>query len=253
MNLRDLAEVACTLAWYGPDVHGVGSRGAGPLEDYWKSFRFRCHLWARALDELESTHRDNRSLDRLRINTQGNELLEEILVSELLTRVVSAILCRPLAAPRGGSGTLRTLAWRSVTEHTLLRHRAMACCRTWATTVPELLRQQRLQRRLERWMDLMISPLASEGDAAEMAANRGRCLEFAREGAFLTVPGEDVALFCLHAHALKLAVPNRTVSNATRIAAHAMLAESALALVPSALFSRNGLVKPRLQRMIEKF
>lgn len=252
VNLRVTAEAACVLAWYGPALRSRGRADLAPLQTYWTHFRFRNHLWQRALDQFEADSSAFRTPpDRTRFKQQ-TELLEEILVSELLTRVVATLLSlQELNADMVLPGPCQ-MAHRTVAEHLTLKHRAIIASRGAITTVPELLRQQRLQRRLDRWTDLLISPLAGSPESARFAVDSDRCLSFAAEGALAPSTSHgDTGLFCLHANALKLAIPNRTIPGPTRAAVSSLIVQSALGLLPRSLYSGSGTVKPRLQRLID--
>ncbi len=92
MHVVTLADLASTLAKYGPNLLSIRKTlAADAILKYWTASRNRHELWHRAMRR----HRDAKnSLDLRELHRWWDEhvvLLEEILVSELLARVVAAI------------------------------------------------------------------------------------------------------------------------------------------------------------------
>lgn len=243
MNLRDLAETACIAAWYGP--YPPQSHGMEPdrVEMYWRYFRFRERLW-------ECSQKADSSGDAAETDPASG-LFEEVLVSELLTRVVAGVIWNRASESSPSCTSARSIADRTVARHNAYKERLLSQHREQADSVAEVLRRRRLQRRLERWCDLLVSSLIKTDEAMRFAYDAGRCREFAREGAFPSRAGGVGAALSLYAHGLRRAVPNKVLTDRLRREAHGSVVHSALKLMPESDFREDGLIKPRWQRLIE--
>jgi hypothetical protein len=243
VNLRDIAETACLAAWYGSSLLQTDRLEPGCVETYWRYCRFRERLWHRCLTDDASG--DSSARDA----TAG--LFEEVLVSELLTRVVAAVIWSQTGGSPSCDESARSIADRTVAGHAAVKERLLCWHRERTTSVVEALRNRRLERRLGRWCDLLVSPFLKTNDVDRFAWDPGRCREFAGEGAFSSCRDAEGPSFTLYANGLRLAVPNLTVTDRNRDAAHRAVACSILPLLPASVFGEDGLVKPRWQRLIE--
>ena len=124
MHARDLVDVAGLVALNGPLlVCGARPPASAPLEQYWATSRFRFENWTRLLRDYAEMHEppSPEDLDRW---IEIRAALDEIFVSEILTRVWSAVL---VACDRRARTNLAEPIARSVLgSHIEARHRALA-------------------------------------------------------------------------------------------------------------------------------
>lgn len=237
MNLRSVAEVAAVVAWYGVDqLDEFPDHQHKSLTEYWKTTRFLCQRWGRQLRTGMSASNKNVPLD---------ELAEEIIVSEFLTRCLGANLF--VLGELTGQPELTQIARRTLTEHAALREKVICKLEQSANPVSGSLRIERLFRKIERWTDLFVSRHSASDAALEAAFDCERCLDFADDWELQEASAVSLQL---QMSALVLAIPNQEISDAVNAEAHEHRARVALSFL-SVPHSRNqGLSIPQVQRMI---
>ncbi|MBL9122861.1 MAG: hypothetical protein JNG90_04465 [Planctomycetaceae bacterium] len=177
MHARDLLELAAVVASHAPTLLAPQVSLATPsLERYWTASKSRLDRWGHALKRLAGQGSAFRQRERTWL--MGARLVEEILASEVLTRVWTAYLAahdrrRQVAEsePIGQSIYVGHLEARNRAVHLLLCD----------PSIPAELavRLNRLRRRAERWTDLLIGRMLTVSDVSAYAAMPQRCREFA--------------------------------------------------------------------------
>ena len=97
MHASELAQLAGLVSYHGPVfLRAAVGLTAERLEHYWTASKCRLERWQRGLKAACETNRSPRDVDRL------PGLVEEILLSEVLTRVWSALV---ISVDRAGGTT----------------------------------------------------------------------------------------------------------------------------------------------------
>ncbi len=179
MHVRELVELAALVSYHGPAlVAGHGKLSPAGLEQYWTASRCRLERWSRGLKELTPTAAP------LAMNGPGTRnacgLLEEVLASEVLTRVWTALLaCYELH--RSGEEA-SALARSILTAHLEARNRVLKLLVSGPELrVQEVLSLNRLRQRADRWTDLLVGHLSVHDDLSEFAQTPDRARDFADE------------------------------------------------------------------------
>jgi hypothetical protein len=246
MHARDLAEMALFAASRGPARVALGKRfNDRGLVEYWSASKRRYELWLACLKSPETT-------DHLTASEKLQSVIEEVLSSEMLTRVWTAIGCAcDEAAGVEEAGPILINIWN---VHLQARHRVLGRMVTGGgLSLEQLIAVNRTRRLCERWTDLLLghlfatcpvgkfahSPRRVRQFADEMAQNRGRDRGWDVLRASLS--------FSLHA-AISSAVANPDLN---RQVAGAVLSEC-----PSDTFDSTGLPKSlwliRMERTSEE-
>lgn len=239
MHARELIELAAILAVHGPAR--IGSCKPIPrssLEDYWVASKSRLDRWARGLKSLGSTVSSSNDCQRPLVRAT----LEEILVSEPLTRVWAAVACA--SDRRHSIDEAEPIARSVLIGHMEARHRVLTLLvRTPAINADYAVKLNRLRRRTERWTDMLIGHLIEAGDVAEFATEPERAREFARDlrdqasaagGRFAT----SLVMASLRAafrQGLAVETPNADLNS--------QIAGSILSAFPSEMFDATGVFR----------
>ncbi|WP_437229390.1 hypothetical protein SH661x_001415 [Planctomicrobium sp. SH661] len=218
MTLRDHLEIAVLVSRVGNvSVHSPKEETENGRITFWKQVKYLEYLWSKEV------HLSLRGA----IEGISGELVEEILASRLLIRVMAAL-------------TNAKSAWDEhqhqfelIIEELGAREQSPAA----ATRTGKLL------RRLDHWGDFLISRFP---DHEHFATDMERAKEF-RE---LSQCAESVA-WPLVAKGISHVIPSRGIRNVTRGAVHRLLQSAAVGMIPPSLFMPDGRMKPHLLQRIE--
>jgi hypothetical protein len=172
MHAHELADLAALAAIHGQQLTTVDAATMDRvLAPYWKASRCRLDRWCRSL-ALATRHSDSGPWTKNEIGT-----IEEILVSDILTRIVAALAT---AHDEHHSASESAPVARNIFKsHLDVKRRAMAL------VVAPHRDQQRaeeflaLRRQCERWTDLLLAYIAPHAPVDEFAADPGRVGDFA--------------------------------------------------------------------------
>jgi hypothetical protein len=182
MQAREMVELAALASSQGPSLmQGSGTMSATGVEQYWAASRCRLERWGRSLKTLRTGNTDEPKHGRRAAQlTRGCGVLEEILTSEVLTRVWAAVLtgydrchtsmeCEPIG--------------RSIlVGHVEARNRALKILVEGpGINSEEAVALNRLRQRAERWTDLLVGHLGIACDLSEFAHDPVRAREFSTE------------------------------------------------------------------------
>jgi hypothetical protein len=174
MHARDLVEVAGIVASGGPQiVRATGVLAAAQLERYWAASKCRLENWHRALKRAAA---EPAGFDRDE-TLELRATLDEIFVSEMLTRVWTAVLC--LRGRRQGTNLEEALARNVLDSHLEVRTRALALLVGGRLGPRQAAALNRVRRRAERWTDVLVGGLVGEGEVGEFAFDAERAADFA--------------------------------------------------------------------------
>ena len=174
MHARDLVELAAVVVEEaGRIARTSGAVTERSLRNYWRASRQRQERWARDIRaygvQLEKVS-PNASAEAWR---PLRPVLDEILLSEVPTRVVTAVLSqrdRQFRGSRSAAPACGPVVHAIFLGHLEARHRAlnlMAYGQGFA--VDEGVNMNRLRRRCDHWTDLLLAALVAECDVEEYA------------------------------------------------------------------------------------
>ncbi|PQO41389.1 hypothetical protein [Blastopirellula marina] len=181
MHSRDQVQLAALLATHAPvQIRAMKQISSKGLEQYWINSKARLDRWGRLLKEHSEVikeagaHRLNGHWDAIR------PVLEEILISDVLTRVWTS-LC--IAFDRIHQSESAEATVRSVfIGHLEARNRALNLMVYGRGLDADLaVKLNRLRRRTERWTDMLLGYVAIATDVKNMGFDNDRVQEFTRD------------------------------------------------------------------------
>jgi hypothetical protein len=180
MHARDLAELAALVAIHSPlIIQGQGQVPPGASEEYWAASKCRLDRWTRVLRQLLATTNEPRlpatlSWPRLR------PVLEEIIASELLTRLWAATAVGHDAARHDDE--LNPAARNIFAGHLDVRRRLLGLLADGRVIeLPHAVQLNHLRRRVERWTDMLLAHVAQFASIDEFAFEPDRARDFASD------------------------------------------------------------------------
>ena len=178
MNLRHTAEVAALVSVYG--INLIRSDSAIPdqsLQDYWHSCKQRLKAWMQCLDAYRS---GKPAIDESKLWDGIEPVLEEIFVSEILTRVWGATLTA--CDQNQNIVHAEPIARNTLVGHLEARHLALSLLANGPhVSMHDLSVVDRLRRRTERWTDLLLGHLVQDFDVGDFAFEERRARDFAND------------------------------------------------------------------------
>jgi hypothetical protein len=180
MHVRRLIDLAGLLASYGPSLVCCDERlSESSIEQYWTTSKVRLDRWGWNLKTVaQRPEPDAEQRRRQWPTTRG--ILEEILASEILTRVWTAILCA--YDRQRGTADAEPVVRSVMIGHMEARHRVLTLMvRGTSIEAGAAIQLNHLRRRAEHWTDLLIGHLAERYDVAEFAVDPDRAREFAND------------------------------------------------------------------------
>jgi hypothetical protein len=240
MQTAELVELAVLIVRQAPTLPLVESPGGlGGIESYWAASKCRFDRWGRTLKQLREGDRQAFSL----VGGTVRGLIEEILGSEVLTRVWTAIVA---AFDRRRGTQDNDIVVRSVfIGHLEMRHRVLKMlCEGTSLPWRDAVDLNRLRRRTELWTDMLLAPLSAGGEAREFAFEPERLRQFAEDlapGGAVANDGCDPAGFlevsvqAAAKSALRTPAPNEDLNRS--------VASAVLEAFPSHSFDAHGLFR----------
>jgi hypothetical protein len=180
MQPHQLVEVAALIAGQSP----VLLRLAGPisetaLEQYWVSAKCRLDRWGRALKHY-STELQATAASRSLLWSEAQPVLEEILTSEVLTRVWTAVGCA--LDRRHRQSEVAPIVRSIYIGHLEARHRVLnLMLHGQGFGIEAAVMLNRSRQRIERWIDMLLGYVQTGGDVQEFAFDAERMLDFAED------------------------------------------------------------------------
>jgi hypothetical protein len=238
MDSHNLVELAAIVSAHGPAlVKGVDRLSENGLEQYWTTSKVRLDRWCRCLRNFTTLASEPtwRPANWPRIRT----IMEEIISSEMLTRVWAAVLC---AHDRSHEICESEPIARSVMlGHLEARHRVLTILlNTPNLEVREAAQLNRLFATCERWTDLLIGYLIGLGDLSEFAIDPDRAKDFAKdlrsEG---IVPGRRL-VWPLILTALRAGFRQELMADTPNADLNVRIAAGILACFPGEIFDSTG-------------
>ncbi|PQO31537.1 hypothetical protein [Blastopirellula marina] len=178
MHAREHVQIAAYLAVFAPNyLRQKGVHSPSALESFWIASKCRLDRWGIRLKTHTTLLETGSTADLPRFWNAARPVIEEILVSDILTRVwISTCVAydrihRKVAAePVARSVFLGHMEARNRALNLLLHGRGLE-----ATMMVPL---NRLRRRTERWTDMLLGYIASETDVNSFGYDQSRVREF---------------------------------------------------------------------------
>ncbi|MEZ6066158.1 MAG: hypothetical protein R3B90_10715 [Planctomycetaceae bacterium] len=244
MKLRRIAELSALVTLYADDIASCDRPIAnGCLQPYLFHSREQQCLWRGQFRQLKVVQ----SLAPRRFALGCQQLLEELLVSELLCRVWTAVMaasdqqCQQVHAEPIARHVLVGVLEQRIE---LLRFMVSEA----AVPLGGMLQADRLRRRCERWTDLLIGVMANRHDVLEFAVDRDRAQEFAENHREESGTSARLA-WQLIARGIRIAVPETTIAAVHQPAYEGVIA-AILSAIPGDAFNSNGEFHTRWVRRI---
>jgi len=244
MHVLQLAELATVLAHQSPAVlirHSPVSRDAA--HQYWTASRSRFELWHQAMTRYS---RARSSGDPFRMRCWWDEhlpVLEEVLASELLTRVVTALadgidrrIGRDDFSPIAEAVYWSHLEARNRVQSTILDRRGCS--------VRDAVHLNQLRRTLENWIDSTIGQIASQDDlVVRFGIDMSRTRLHARESAMASTTESWPTVAALTRSTLYESLRSKLSPSAALPQANRAVTNSILQMLRPELFDGYGTLK----------
>jgi len=179
MDSHELVELAALVSWHGPafvqECRAVSPTG---LEQYWSASKCRMNRWATVLKQFADSETQHGTQKTGTRPAPPIGAMQEILLSDVLTRTWTAAL---MALEQRHGGQEATPIARSILlGQTESRNRVLAMMAdSTRLNAEDAVKLNQLRRRAERWNDLLISRLVRCGDVSSVANEPQRARELA--------------------------------------------------------------------------
>ncbi len=236
-------ELAGLVASHGPGlIEADRPPSPSAIDQYWIDSRDRLDRWAHTL----KAHRQNLQCPSVIYTSDAWRLaiatIEEIIVSDVLTRVWTAVLTA--CDLRRETAVAEPVVRSIYVGHMELRNRALSALVELPGIDPkQALRINRLRRRCEGWLDLLLGHLHHHGDVRQFAVDPQRVQQHAEDLAFERSTPDGHHAWPLLLTSLRVAFPQRLGNHSGNNSLNARIANSILACFPSEVFDSTGLFK----------
>jgi len=250
VNQRLVAEFTALVAAQAPlIIEGTAPLAEGPLCVYWQHSKTLWPRRRRELEELCSQRETEAALDRIpKVIATASDLL----VGELLTRVAGAVLTacdRRQRLRRGEPIARNVLAVHQQCRASVLR------LLLHSTSLPadQLAELDRLRRRVERWVDLLLGPLVVHyGDElSEFAFDPRRAREFGEEQSQARFQSISQPRWSFLLAGLRSAFPSNSAAISQSDPTMPIL-RSVMALFPDTVFQTDGPIQSLRQSRVAR-
>lgn len=251
MHVRELLELAALLTSHHGELltHDEQQLSTG-LDQYWIASKQRLDIWFRELrtfrDSQDAPPESRRAAWRV---IRG--VLEEILASEVLTRVWTGcvILHEREIHSRVASGIVRSI----LLGHGEARLRTLKILLDeMSTHQDETLYLNRLRRRAESWTDLLIGHLPQDAEIHELAFNPQRAQDFAQDLQEQPALRQGSFTWQLLMAALQNSFPTSLRSSTPHAELNKQIAAGILATFEPGVFNATGVMHGRLVRRVSQ-
>jgi hypothetical protein len=178
MHVRDLVELGARIAV--GSCHPLANRPDFPsrsIQTYWSASKCRCDRWTRAIRRQRELILQGKVTSR-EAWTRFLPLFQEILASELLTRIAAAAASAHDA--REKVTELEPVARSVFSAHQEARGKVLQLLLTGERQgVPEAKRLNDLRRRIERWTDMLLARFVHMANVNDFAFEPNRMQDFA--------------------------------------------------------------------------
>ncbi|MEQ8849222.1 hypothetical protein [Botrimarina sp.] len=178
MHARCLVEIAAVLGFTaGPPLRRGDPLASDALAEYWIASRCRFDTWGRGLRRLGHSHSAPPSEEPSDLLTR---LVEEILLSEVLARVVTGVA---VLSDRALGREDASIIAASTLDGCLEAKRRLRSLLSawWPPDAPRTRHAETLRRLSSRWSDVLLARLGSGSEFARLATDRRRFTQSRRD------------------------------------------------------------------------
>jgi hypothetical protein len=251
LTLRQITEIAAFVSARSmvliESSHSISDEH---LQSYWKCCRGRTIDWLKTLDEFDCRLASASSAEHQSVWTDLEPVLNDIFVSELLTRVWGITLTA--VDLRRGEKSAGPIARNTTSGHTEARNKALNLMVGSQVPMSQLARVDRVRRKAERWTDLLVGRLAVESQLPEFAFDDQRSLDFGQSqmNEFVRATDESVCEF-VHA-GIRLAFSGMNQQTSVSPSWNRGIVRSILGSFPIDCFDEVGMFKSLRRVRIER-
>ena len=239
MHSGELVQLAALVATHAAGLierrYGVPPSS---LQTYWIASKCRLDRWQRSLRQFAA---DAKTLPTRTRWKSVRPVVEEILLSEMLTRVWTGVLTaydhhqqHREAEPIARSVLLGQLEAR--------RRALILLMHAPGVLVEDAVALNRLRRKSERWTDLLLANLPAPCDLDDLAIEPQRARDFAADLREDATGGRRWQAWPLMLASLQTAFEAETLTKSPNADLNEQIATSILACFPSELFDSTGLL-----------
>lgn len=215
------------------------------LERFWDRSQRRTKLWLMAVSRYQRQYASVAPDEHLQMWRELEPILEEIFVSEVLTRVWCAALTARDQAH--GTRTHEPIARNVLLGHLDARRRALQLLVTDTTLgIEHLTSIDRIRRRVERWTDLMLGHLVETYQVDDFAFDSARAREFGAQQLLQSTERPRDQVWVLLLVGLRMAFPENSSAPPHESLQQEIVA-SILACFPPTAFQSAGAFKQILE------
>ncbi|SMP63553.1 hypothetical protein SAMN06265222_108103 [Neorhodopirellula lusitana] len=252
MHVVQLAEIAAVLTQHGPAILQChASVPPEAINGYWTASRVRLDLWHQALTRFKRAKASGNAY-QMRLWWQDHTgLVEEVLASELLTRVVTALADGSDHA--GQRDEFSPIAQAIHLSHLEARNRVQAAILDRrGCPVQDAVRLNQLRRVTERWIDVLIGHLSgSDPRLVRYGIDIERTRTYASEAELLvTSPTRETVAWLTRA-SMTDGLRRKVAKKPSLPQANRDVAESVMMMLQPELFDSVGVLKSLWMHRIE--
>ncbi len=243
MQAQEFVELAAQVSAHAEElIAGEHRVTTARLNQYWVASKARLDHWLHDIKVFATTGADTRLTSRAQRWQDMRRVIEEILVSETLTRVWTAAIGAfdRRRQTREGEPVVRSV----LTGHIEASIRALRLL-VHASGAPteDVFLLNRMRRQTERWTDLLIGYLAATHDVLEFAADRQRAEQFARDAREQPAWQSAQTAWSLLQTSLRAGFATATRGETGNEELSAQIADSVRGCFPPGVFALSGLNK----------
>lgn len=178
MHASELIQLAAMIATHGSTlVLGRVEISPTGLQSYWTASKCRLDRWSRLLADYPTSFKSGAARHRWQTL---RPVIEEILLSEVLVRVWTAVLAS--YDRHSGAAEAEPIARSVFVGQMEARHRAMKLLiHAPGVRIADAIELNRLRRKAERWTDLLLARLDRSCQIDDLATDIERAREFAAD------------------------------------------------------------------------
>lgn len=254
MHATHLAQLAGTFASVG---HAITADSVQMLGDaahgYWLASRFRCDAWHERISAHRSAIENCGTSQRARLWRIILPTLQEILISEPLSRTLAYLAC--YLERRAADTDWGALGDNVLGSHSEARQRCLnLMVFGYGLPVEGAVSLNRLRRLMEFYSDQLIGSLPSQVDLDHYAFDSVLVAQTQRDFRRYSVIGIEpqVRLMTISSTLMQLLNHDHEAQSANPVL-NSNIAESAIGMLPAALFDSFGLPQGRIHHALNQW
>jgi hypothetical protein len=252
VNTRQTVEIAALISAYSP--HMIERPVQLPkvaVEQFWESSQKRLKLWLSAMSFYQRRSAEASPGERLQLWLELEPTLEEIFVTEVLTRVWGAILTA--VDEELHSHKYEAIARNVLIGHLDARKRALQLLvADSSVSLDQLNRVDQIRRRVERWTDLLLGHLVERYQVQDFAFDARRSREFGAQQLLQSSDRPREQVWTLVLVGLRMAFPTASVAEPPNELFQHQIIASILNCFPSDSFQPQGPFRSILEGRVSR-